>query len=296
MSKRQRPRPATATATTDATDALLELLQPQRLTAVVDIGANPIDGDPPYAQMLARGLCTVTGFEPQPEALASLQQRKGPLETYLPHAIGDGSTQTLRVTAISGMTSLFEPDLRQLELFHHFAGWGQVVRRVPLPTQRLDDVEVGPMDLLKIDIQGGELMAFQNGRERLRSAVAVHTEVSFVPLYEGQPCFGDVDIELRAQGFVPHALAAFKRWPIAPLVVGNDPRRALNQMLEADVVYVRDFAYLERMDPEQLKHLALLAQCLYGSADLALRCLLALAAMEAVPDDAPDRFLQSINI
>jgi hypothetical protein len=28
-------------------DPLLKLLRPKRLTAVVDVGANPIDGDPP---------------------------------------------------------------------------------------------------------------------------------------------------------------------------------------------------------------------------------------------------------
>ena len=45
-------------------DALFDLLPPDHLTAVVDIGANPIDGDPPYKGMLAAGLCTVIGFEP----------------------------------------------------------------------------------------------------------------------------------------------------------------------------------------------------------------------------------------
>jgi hypothetical protein len=48
---------------------LTQLLCPARLTEVVDIGANPIDGDPPYRTMLHQGLCRVTGFEPQPEAL-----------------------------------------------------------------------------------------------------------------------------------------------------------------------------------------------------------------------------------
>ncbi len=48
-------------------DALLaELIKPERLTAVVDVGANPIDGVPPYRPLLAKGLCTVVGFEPQP--------------------------------------------------------------------------------------------------------------------------------------------------------------------------------------------------------------------------------------
>lgn len=37
------------------------LLRPSRMTEVVDIGANPIDGDPPYKSMLKEGLCRVTG-------------------------------------------------------------------------------------------------------------------------------------------------------------------------------------------------------------------------------------------
>ncbi len=71
-------------------DPLFGMLQPKRLTAVVDIGANPIDGDPPYKEMLAAGLCTVIGFEPQADALAALNRRRTPRERYLPYAVGDG--------------------------------------------------------------------------------------------------------------------------------------------------------------------------------------------------------------
>lgn len=53
-------------------DPLLKLLMPKRLTSVVDVGANPIDGDPPYKILLQKRLCRVTGFEPQAEALAVL--------------------------------------------------------------------------------------------------------------------------------------------------------------------------------------------------------------------------------
>jgi len=168
-----------------------------RLTAVVDIGANPFEGDPPYKEMLESGLCTVTGFEPQPDALAELHRRKGPLETYLPNAVGDGETRCLMVTRATGMTSLLRPDARRLALFNGFTQYGAVIDEVEVSTDRLDDIdEVGEFDLLKIDIQGGELMTFQNGRRKLANAVAVQTEVSFVPLYEHQPVFGQVDLEL----------------------------------------------------------------------------------------------------
>ena len=59
---------------------LTQLLKPQRLTEIVDIGANPIDGDPPYKVLLDNKLCRLTGFEPQAEALQQLNNLKSDLE------------------------------------------------------------------------------------------------------------------------------------------------------------------------------------------------------------------------
>lgn len=282
-------------APVNAPDALSELLQPARLTAVVDIGANPIGVDPPYKLMLARGLCTVMGFEPQPEALAELQQRKGPLETYFPHVVGDGNAHTLHVCSAPGMTSLLKPDAHMLSLFQPFTEFGQVVSKDRVETMRLDDIaEIASLDFLKIDVQGAELMVFRGGRGKLAQAVAVQTEVSFMPLYEGQPLFGDVDRELREQGFVPHAFAAVKCWAIAPMIVGGDPRRSLNQLLEADVVYVRDFARPDALSDEQLKQLALVAHHCYGSFDLALRCVFVLEKRGRLAPGSRQRYLESL--
>lgn len=276
--------------------AVSDLVCCSRLTGVIDIGANPIDGDPPYKAMLDAGLCTVTGFEPQPDALAELQRRKGALETYLPYAVGDGGTHRLRITRSSGMTSMFRPDAKRLALFNGFTEWGAVIDEVDVPTRRLDDLdEVGEFDLLKIDIQGGELMVFANGRQKLADAVAVQAEVSFVPLYEDQPVFGEVDLELRSQGFLPHAFPAVKRWAIAPTVFGGNFRIGQNQLLEADIVYIRDIAYPERLTDEQLSQLAMVAFHVYGSIDLAHFCILELARRGRTAADAGTRFLQRLS-
>lgn len=267
-----------------------------RLTAVVDIGANPIDGDPPYKQMLQSGLCRVTGFEPQSDALAELHRQKGALETYLPYAVGDGETHLLRVAQESGMTSLLKPDAKRLGLFNGFPDWGTVIDEIEVSTHRLDDIdEIGEFDLLKIDIQGGELMTFQNGRRKLADAVAIHTEVSFVPLYKHQPVFGQVDLELRSQGFLPHTFSAVKRWAIAPMVFDGNFRRAQNQLLEADIVYVRDIAYPERLTDEQLSQLAMIAFHVYGSSDLALFCILQLSRRGRTSVDAGAQFLDRLG-
>jgi FkbM family methyltransferase len=272
-------------------DALTALLQPRRLTEVVDIGANPIDGDPPYQAMLQNGLCRVTGFDPHPEALARLIAAKGDFETYLPYAVGDGGDHTLQICRGFGFASLLQPDAKTLMHFPDFAELGRVLEQRPVTTRRLDDItEIGALDLLKIDIQGSELSVFQNGRARLAKAVAIHTEVSFVPLYEKQPVFGEIDLELRSLGFIPHMFATINKRMIAPMQ-GPDPAAALNQIIEADVVYVRNFVAAEAMDDEQLKHLALLAHHCYASFDLAMNCIHHLTTRRAVPPDAKNRYV-----
>jgi hypothetical protein len=132
------------------------------------------------------------------------------------------------------------------------------VDRTPIATRRLDDLaEVDDIDFLKID--SGELSVFVHGREKLRDAVVIQTELQLVNLYEGQLSFGQVDQELRAQRFIPHAFAALKKWPVAPLQFGGNPTQPFNQLLEADVVYVRDFVRADRMSNDQLKQLCLMS-------------------------------------
>jgi FkbM family methyltransferase len=274
-----------------ATGPLIDLLRPDRITTVVDIGANPIDGDPPYKSMLQNRMCRLIGFEPQIEALSVLNSKKSDLELYLPYAVGDGTEGKLSVCYARGMTSLFEPDANALKYFPNFSEWGKVVAEVPVTTRRLDDIEeVDALDFLKIDIQGSELSVFQHGKSRLAKAVVVQTEVSFIALYKGQPVYGDIDLELRKLGFVPHAFAAINKRMIAPLVV-NDPFAAMNQLVEADAVYVRDFTKPDEMDAEQLKHLAIIAHHCYQSYDLAMNCIHRLAERGIVPLAAIDQYL-----
>jgi FkbM family methyltransferase len=279
-----------------AAGVLVNALPLPRPIAVVDIGANPIDGLPPYKPLLELGIARLTGFEPHPEAFAELIAAARPDEAYLPYAVGDGNAHTLHICQASGMTSLLAPDPASLALFNGFAAWGEVVRTVPVATRRLDDIaEVAEVDFLKIDVQGGELAVFRGGCDKLRQAVAIHTEVSFVTLYAGQPPFGAVDLELRALGFLPHAFAAVNRRAIAPVVVDNDIYKGVNQLMEADVVYVRDIRLPAQLSDTQLKTLALIAQCSYGSFDLAIRCLSILVERGAASAATIDAFVRALT-
>ena len=275
---------------------LAQLLQAERPIEVVDIGANPIDGDPPYKILLDAGLCNVTGFEPQPDALAQLNQLKSKHERYLPYAVADGESHTLNICQYSGMTSLLKPDDKVFDHFIALKPHAEVVKRVLIDTHALDDItEIKQLDFLKIDIQGAELSVFQSGREKLKHTVVIQTEISFITLYQNQPGFGEIDVELRAQGFIPHCFAAVKHWPIAPFSYTEQPRQAINQLLEADMVYVRDFMHPEKMDDEQLKQLALIAHYCYSSYDLTLRCIMLLEQRKAIAANAQQMYIDYLN-
>jgi FkbM family methyltransferase len=275
---------------------LARLLSMSRLTHVVDIGANPIEGSPPYKPLLDAQLCRVTGFEPQASALAELNCKKGANEAYFAYAVGDGLAHTLNLCAYPGWTSIFVPSVAALEAFSFFKTNARVVGQTQVQTQCLDDlVEVDDIDFLKIDIQGGELAVFVHGREKLKNAVVIQTELQFVNLYEGQPSFGEVDQELRAQGFIPHAFAGLKKWPISPLQFGGNPTQPLNQLLEADVVYVRDFIHADSISSDQLKHLCLIAHSCYNSFDLAGRCVALLAQRGVISSGSLQQYIDILH-
>lgn len=278
--------------TTPAAYAAVELLhEPERPVQIVDVGANPIDGEPPYRPLLTAGVAQVTGFEPQPSAYADLTALADGQHRYLPYAVGDGSRQMLRLCAESGFTSTFEPDPGQLALLTDFAGMAAVQDRIEVQTRRMDDIEeIDRIDLLKIDIQGGELGVFRSGRRRLADAVAVHTEVGFTRLYEGAPTFADVDLELRAQGFIPHRFVHTKTWPLAPVQWADPLEASARHLVEADVLYVRDLARLDLLSDLQLRQLGLICDVAYGSCGVSLMCVGELVRRSVLRADAIESY------
>jgi hypothetical protein len=57
------------------------------------------------------------------------------------------------------------------------------------------------VDLLKIDVQGAELMALRGAAQTLPRVRMICTEVSFTPLYEGSSIFSEIYDFLGDRGF-----------------------------------------------------------------------------------------------
>jgi FkbM family methyltransferase len=241
---------------------------------IVDVGASPLEGQPPYHKLMASGDADIVGFEPNPEQLANLEAIKGPTETYLPFAVGDGARHTLNFCQAPGMTSLLEPNPAVLGLFHGFPDWGRVISTEEVDTVRLDDVpETAGVDMIKIDIQGGELSVLSNAVARLKTTLVIQTEVEFLPLYVDQPLFSEVEIFLRSQGFMFHTFHPISHRAVRPMIVNNDIYAGLGQMLYADAVFVKDFTRLAMLSDQQLLKMAALLHDCYGAADLVLHLL-----------------------
>lgn len=269
----------------DRSACLVRLLAPERKTRIVDIGANPIN-DNPYAGLLEIGACEIWGFEPQKEAFDQLIARGAPDEHYFNAAVGAGKTARLNICASSGTTSLLTPNTDALDFIGGWHKYFEVVATEEIKTRRLDTFKDIPVfDLLKIDVQGAEVEIFKSGKAKLREALAVVTEVAAIPLYCDQPLLGHQMIALGELGYHLHKFLFFKDVPLrSDYLDGLRPRRMRSQLVDGDAVFIRDLLHIGAMETEALKHLAILADAVFESFDLALYCLEFLAERGAVAE------------
>jgi FkbM family methyltransferase len=238
---------------------------------IVDVGANALAGiQGPYQPLIDNSLASLVGFEPDPRVFGELQAIKGPRQTYLPLAVGDGKRHQLRICQMSGMNSLLAPNFDLLDLVHCHGIWAKVVSVVDVDTRRLDDIaEIEAVDYLKIDIQGAEMLVFENAREKLKDCLVVHTEAMFVPMYEGQPLFSEQELFLRKLGLQVHKFFEMRGHVLKPLAVNGDLHGPLSQVFWADVIFIKDITRLDRLRPEQLLKLAIILHDVYASLDVA---------------------------
>lgn len=273
---------------------LLERLGLDRLTRIVDVGANPINR-PAYADLRDMGGCQTIGFEPAPESFAALQQSLGPNETCFPHAVGDGGEIELQLVVGGTLTSVFKPDLAAVTYLGK-PNWADVEGQLKLKTVALDNMDGMPnFDLMKIDIQGGELAVFQGAERLMQSCMAVIVEQRFFPIYQGEPMIGGLDVELRRQGFFIHKILSTHS-----VFVPNSRGKRLNrpqlrdQLVDGDIVYLRDMSRLADHPTDQIKHLCVLAAAVFGSHSLVLHLMDELIWRNAIPADLPDVYCDAL--
>jgi FkbM family methyltransferase len=237
---------------------------------VLDIGAMA-DGVDRYQPLVEQSLAFVTGFEPNPEQFERLCSLDGP-RRYHPYFLGPGGPAVFHVTRYPGCCSLLEPDPAVIDIFTGIGasegGNFTVIATEHVETKRLDEVPgLTPPDFIKLDVQGAELSILEHGTRVLSSALVVELEVEFLPLYKGQPLYGDVESFMRRQGFLPHKLIDVAGRCLRPFSLPK-PSEAMSQVLWADAIFIRDFVAIENYSTEELLKAALILNDLYLSFDL----------------------------
>ncbi|MBI1245128.1 MAG: FkbM family methyltransferase [Alphaproteobacteria bacterium] len=261
--------------------------------AVVDVGAASMGpGTDAYSALATDPDVSVVGFEPDAAACSARNASAPPQHRFHPFFVGDGTERTFHKCANPLTSSLYPPNARLLDLFQNLPI--PLVGTERVQTRRLDDVaEIDGCDFLKVDVQGAELDVLRGARRLLARALVVHTEVEFVPMYEGQPLFGDVDVFLRGEGFMLHRFEGVFSRQLKPVVINGDPFAAGSQILYAEAaVYVRAIDRLAAVPNDALPRFARIMHDVYGSMDLAAHLLHALDARTG--GDALKRYLDGL--
>lgn len=172
---------------------------------IFDVGANKGDTAADYLSLFPGA--SVHCFEPFPDTLDLLGQRFAGNKhiTIVPKAVSTEIGTTAFFVNHSSATNSLLPQAAEDSRFYleETKPKGEITVETINLDSYCDSNGVERVHVLKLDIQGGELMAI-GGAERMLSEQrvdVVYCEIQFVPLYEGAAQFDGVWGKLRELGY-----------------------------------------------------------------------------------------------
>jgi len=227
----------------------------------------------------------IYGFDADPVACEQANYSDHPRdwqEKHFPLVLGGKvGQQPLYLTKHPMCSSLYPPNESYLARFNGLSPLVNLDRILEVQTTTLDDFcqenRIKNIDFLQIDIQGAELDVFRAAENIFNSILAIQTEVEFVPLYTGQPLFGDVDQFLGSQGFTLFDLITV---PVGRAKSPIPSPYCRPQVLWGEAFYLRDILSDKNQqgrNPENILKLACIADIL-GFTDYTLELLVYLTA------------------
>jgi len=98
---------------------------------------------------------------------------------------------------------------------------------------------------------------------------------------------------MRSQGYLPHSFLEIKRWSIAPTIFDGNFRMPGNQLLESDIIYVKNPLELEELSNLQLAKFAALSHYCFKSPDLCMLILLELVRRGELDGKVQEQYYNS---
>ncbi|WP_324877436.1 FkbM family methyltransferase [Methylocaldum sp.] len=186
---------------------LRTLFDKYKIDTVLDVGANAGQ----YRDLLRHEVGfngQIISFEPIADLAALLRSRSenDPSWHINAYALGsENTTKNINIMADSKFSSFLEPDNK---LTPKYRSKNIVSRQMSVNIHRLDDIFSNLREAysirnayLKLDTQGYDLEVLKGGRNTLREIIAVQSEISFRPVYEGMPDFLTSFSEFGQNGF-----------------------------------------------------------------------------------------------
>lgn len=173
------------------------------IRTILDVGANTGE----FAEYLSSyfDAARTIAIEPLPGCAAQIRRREKAIRnlTVFECAVSDREgSATLFENPYAPASSLLPVSDISVSEFPQTAGQQ---RAVEVAVRRLDDlVDAASLEdavLIKIDVQGLEDKVIRGGEKIFRAARFVLIEMSFVPMYDGQPLFEEVHELLVDIGF-----------------------------------------------------------------------------------------------
>jgi FkbM family methyltransferase len=146
-------------------------------------------------------------FEAFPDSASQLEQRfsADPAVHVTAAAVSDrAGSRTFYANANDSTNSLLPRNDASRRYYHSSASASETLSVDCITIdEHVQENKIDHIDILKFDIQGGELMAFEGARETLQNhrASLIYTEALFVPHYEGNPLFNDLWNHLAGYGY-----------------------------------------------------------------------------------------------
>ena len=169
--------------------------------------------------------------------------------------------RTFYETTVGLTSSLYEPNLEGISDFEGLAESCKVVATREVRTVRLDSAVEGPVDLLKLDVQGAELDVLQGAERLLGDVLVIHAEVEFFPLYRQQPLFDELFSFLRSHSFELFDFTHLERYGYR----GGDSRG--ERLLWGDAVFIPSRDRLDGLDYKCNAKLTRIMRDVYGAVD-----------------------------
>jgi FkbM family methyltransferase len=188
------------------------LLLPEASDRVIfDIGANDGQTVAMYRELYPRA--TIHAFESLPDLSRGLQEKfkSDPFVRLNSFAIADTKgTARFNVNQKSDTSSLLQTDPSRLS--ETYQAIQKTVQVIEVPTQTIDgycgDSAIERIDIVKLDIQGGELKALQGARNMLSQGKIgiIYAEAFMLPFYQDQPMLGHICEYLSEFHYVLHGI------------------------------------------------------------------------------------------